>query len=139
MSPALQLSKELLGFYLAEKFSGAMESYFDANCRTVDMNTARKYLNVVRTDTGILQDRIATSVKYTLPSHVGFIPDGNRRWAVGHGLPKEAGDMRTASTPGCCSTISVEIMESRKCPFMALRRTTRSGLRFNNRPLVAPA
>lgn len=25
------------------------------------------------------------------PSHVGFIPDGNRRWAAGHGLPKEAG------------------------------------------------
>lgn len=26
-----------------------------------------------------------------LPSHVGFIPDGNRRWAADHGLPKEAG------------------------------------------------
>ena len=25
------------------------------------------------------------------PSHVGFIPDGNRRWALAHGLPKEAG------------------------------------------------
>ena len=26
-----------------------------------------------------------------IPSHVGFIPDGNRRWALFHGLPKEAG------------------------------------------------
>src|ERR1035437_2118736 len=26
-----------------------------------------------------------------IPSHVGFIPDGNRRWALLHDLPKEAG------------------------------------------------
>ncbi len=26
-----------------------------------------------------------------LPRHVGFIPDGNRRWASGNGMPKEAG------------------------------------------------
>ncbi len=26
-----------------------------------------------------------------LPSHVGFIPDGNRRWATDHGLPKQSG------------------------------------------------
>jgi undecaprenyl diphosphate synthase len=26
-----------------------------------------------------------------LPSHVGFIPDGNRRWAAGQGLPKQSG------------------------------------------------
>jgi undecaprenyl diphosphate synthase len=26
-----------------------------------------------------------------LPKHIGFIPDGNRRWAVAHGLSKEEG------------------------------------------------
>jgi undecaprenyl diphosphate synthase len=26
-----------------------------------------------------------------LPKHIGFIPDGNRRWAKARGLPKEAG------------------------------------------------
>src|SRR4051794_40559602 len=29
--------------------------------------------------------------KPRLPGHIGFIPDGNRRWAQQHGLPKEAG------------------------------------------------
>ncbi|MGB9152858.1 MAG: undecaprenyl diphosphate synthase family protein [Alphaproteobacteria bacterium] len=30
-------------------------------------------------------------MKNNIPSHVGFIPDGNRRWAQNRGLPKEAG------------------------------------------------
>jgi undecaprenyl diphosphate synthase len=29
--------------------------------------------------------------KRSLPRHLGFIPDGNRRWAVGRGLSKEQG------------------------------------------------
>jgi undecaprenyl diphosphate synthase len=29
--------------------------------------------------------------KPLLPSHIGFIPDGNRRWAQAHGLSKESG------------------------------------------------
>ena len=29
--------------------------------------------------------------KINIPCHVGFIPDGNRRWALEQGLPKEAG------------------------------------------------
>ena len=30
-------------------------------------------------------------MKRSLPQHVGFIPDGNRRWAAGQGLSKEMG------------------------------------------------
>ena len=30
-------------------------------------------------------------MKRSLPKHIGFIPDGNRRWAVGQGRPKQSG------------------------------------------------
>ena len=36
-------------------------------------------------------ERIFAMTKNNLPHHVGFIPDGNRRWALNHGLTKEAG------------------------------------------------
>jgi undecaprenyl diphosphate synthase len=39
----------------------------------------------------ILKDPTARSCHRPLPRHVGFIPDGNRRWAVQHGLTKEQG------------------------------------------------
>jgi undecaprenyl diphosphate synthase len=29
--------------------------------------------------------------KNNIPRHIGFIPDGNRRWAMDHGLPKKSG------------------------------------------------
>jgi undecaprenyl pyrophosphate synthase len=29
--------------------------------------------------------------KWVAPRDVGFIPDGNRRWSMGHGLPQQAG------------------------------------------------
>jgi len=29
--------------------------------------------------------------KNNIPRHVGFIPDGNRRWATAHRQPREAG------------------------------------------------
>jgi undecaprenyl diphosphate synthase len=32
--------------------------------------------------------------KNRIPRHIGFIPDGNRRWAQHHGLPKEDGYRR---------------------------------------------
>lgn len=39
-------------------------------------------------------EKAVTSRNWTgrrIPRHIGVIPDGNRRWAVGRGLPKEAG------------------------------------------------
>lgn len=47
-----------------------------------------------------------------LPRHIGFIPDGNRRWAVQHGLAKEQGYSRGIA-PGlalieACETLGVE-------------------------------
>lgn len=45
------------------------------------------------------------------PKHIGFIPDGNRRWAVAHGLRKEAG-YASGIAPGlnlyeCCQRLGI--------------------------------
>jgi len=47
-----------------------------------------------------------------LPRHIGFIPDGNRRWAVQHGLAKEQG-YASGIAPGlalfeACKALGVE-------------------------------
>lgn len=47
-----------------------------------------------------------------LPRHIGFIPDGNRRWAVQHGLGKEKG-YASGVAPGfalfeACTALGVE-------------------------------
>lgn len=41
-----------------------------------------------------LPEAIRPRVQRRLPQHIGFIPDGNRRWAVKHGLAKEQGYAR---------------------------------------------
>ncbi len=50
-------------------------------------------------------------VRRSLPDHVGFIPDGNRRWASAHGLSKEDG-YRFGIEPGLalfdlCKTLGI--------------------------------
>lgn len=47
-----------------------------------------------------------------VPRHIGFIPDGNRRWAVQHSLPREQGYVRGIA-PGlalfeACKALGVE-------------------------------
>jgi undecaprenyl diphosphate synthase len=51
-----------------------------------------------------------------IPRHVGIIPDGNRRWAVARGLPKEAG-YEAGLAPGLellrlCSRLGVKEVTS---------------------------
>jgi undecaprenyl diphosphate synthase len=50
--------------------------------------------------------------KRSLPRHVGFIPDGNRRWAVGQGLSKQMG-YQAGIEPGLAL---YEICKSRGIP-----------------------
>lgn len=47
-----------------------------------------------------------------IPKHIGIIPDGNRRWAVGHGMGKDAG-YESGISPGVtlyhiCKELGVE-------------------------------
>ena len=52
------------------------------------------------------------------PRHVGFIPDGNRRWAMDHGLPKETG-YDHGINPGFLLYELCKEYGSRKLPFTA--------------------
>ncbi len=61
--------------------------------------------------TAFAQQRLQPAKK-RLPRHIGFIPDGNRRWAMAHGLPKEQGYARGIA-PGLalfeeCKAMGVE-------------------------------
>src|SRR5471032_2202268 len=38
-----------------------------------------------------LENQSPSQLRLPLPRHIGFIPDGNRRWALQHGLAKEQG------------------------------------------------
>jgi undecaprenyl diphosphate synthase len=56
--------------------------------------------------------RVTRKSKPRLPRHIGFIPDGNRRWAVEHGFAREAG-YRHGVDPGLqlfelCSSLGIE-------------------------------
>ncbi len=55
---------------------------------------------------------MSTTTKDRLPRHIGFIPDGNRRWAVARGLDKQDG-YAFGIEPGLalidiCRTIGIE-------------------------------
>lgn len=66
--------------------------------------------------------------KNNISRHVGFIPDGNRRWAIDHRLRKEAGYSHGIN----CCTKNVKNAGLRKFRLTALPRTTPNGLPFRN-------
>jgi len=56
--------------------------------------------------------RVTRKSKAHLPRHIGFIPDGNRRWAIEHGFAREAGYIHGVD-PGLqlfdiCSSLGIE-------------------------------
>jgi len=69
--------------------------------------------------------------KNSIPRHIGFIPDGNRRWAIEHGLPKEAGYAHGIN-PGLLLYENAGNAGSTKHPSTALPRTTPGGLPYRN-------
>src|ERR1039457_3353858 len=77
-------------------------------------------------------------VKNNIPRHIGFIPDGNRRWAVDHGLPKEAGYAHGIN-PGLLLFEKCKECGIKELPSIALLRTTLGGPPFRNRHSARPA
>jgi undecaprenyl diphosphate synthase len=61
----------------------------------------------------------------SLPNHIGFIPDGNRRWAASRGLSKEAG-YRFGIEPGLAL---FEICRSRGIPQVSVYGFTQDNTR----------
>jgi undecaprenyl diphosphate synthase len=64
------------------------------------------------TGTALFSAEHLPNTRRRLPKHIGFIPDGNRRWATAHGLPKERGYARGIA-PGLalfdeCKAMGVE-------------------------------
>jgi undecaprenyl diphosphate synthase len=64
------------------------------------------------TGTALFSAKHLPNTRRRLPKHIGFIPDGNRRWATAHGLPKERGYARGIA-PGLalfdeCKAMGVE-------------------------------
>ena len=60
-----------------------------------------------------------------LPSHIGFIPDGNRRWASQRGLGKEEG-YRFGVEPGLSL---VDLCRSRGVPEISIYGYTRDNMK----------
>jgi undecaprenyl diphosphate synthase len=77
----------------------------------------------VRESIGIAAWNEVLMAKSNIPCHVGFIPDGNRRWAMDHGLPKEAGYARGIN-PG--------LMLSEKCRECGIKEASIYGFTQDN-------
>jgi undecaprenyl diphosphate synthase len=71
--------------------------------------------------------------KRSLPRHVGFIPDGNRRWAVSRGLSKEAG-YQAGIAPGLAL---FEICKTRGIPEVSVYGFTHDNTKRPRQQLTA--
>lgn len=55
---------------------------------------------------GLKNTILTDSIFKRIPKHVGIIPDGNRRWAMNHGLSKEQGYFHSLTPSKClCNDI----------------------------------
>ena len=78
------------------------------------------------------------SLKNNIPRHVGFIPDGNRRWAVNHDLPKETGYAHGIN-PGLLLFDRCKEYGIKEASIYCFTQVTSSGQLFRHRRLVLPA
>jgi len=75
--------------------------------------------SLVKDTEGLVVTMEVCMAKNNIPRHIGFIPDGNRRWATNHGLPKEAGYAHGIN-PMSCFEWSVGLIREERC----IRRTS---------------